>query len=116
MTNHTAAEINAERIEAIVREFCWEPNPNSNVDHFVYLSGRCARKIVEAFPDLRLHQQTMERGDDWLDLAAQRVFETLIPERDREAPWDQMGDELRRRYREAARAVVEKVGFMCLSR
>ncbi len=52
----TAAEINVERIEGIIREHC-------GFCAFHPRAGEIARAIVDAIPELRPHQQRSERGD-----------------------------------------------------
>ena len=55
----TAAEINAERLEAIIAADYRRRRVEARID----LDHRdLARKIVEAFPELRPHQQSMGRG------------------------------------------------------
>ncbi len=58
----SAAEINAERIEAIIAAY---NNPAQGIvvgyDFRTSDELKLARAIVEAFPELRPHQQSMER-------------------------------------------------------
>ena len=73
----TAAEINAARIEAILRDIFWPLSASSAACREMILCQDASRKIVEAFPELRPPQFTSERD------GTSRIVATPLPWLDR---------------------------------